>query len=853
MDSNHFHYAIGRKASTMDLRKIRSQVDDMVKNISRNPTLKRGEALEIAKKLAPNLTKDNLTDWVAMGIVNPKIEEGDRNTHLYGRDQIIESVLASVLHYQNDLSYTDILSLLLKEARANATSSAPYYQSVDIELPNQRNRALATLRSRMFGVVLTWVLGKSIPVNTHVFLRKFTHTLPDIGKGKAKLTEKNWMDRDRAQNETGVIRPEDVIGVVSSELEVLFSGFEYASLNAAPPEDWYSLKIVLGDPAYEYNLMLGFDRSVCDPSNLHIDIPENTKQLYILGLLLSIIYAEGNDIEASEQEKTLHSTSLHSLAEIIPTLSSSWEYCAILAVRMNKREQLEVKAASHTFPKDLLKNLTTILIDFAQPLSGWAIENDYPIKVHQIDLDESWPVFQEIEKAQAGAAIPTHANNKRNGVLYIGTTKPSKGDEKIFDDSDIRVLQILSEVLGELIERSLIRQSIESNALRVINKPPMMYLPWEQLEKDFDRTLSELEHQNVGETDNLHLTVIKTQIDDETLRKHPGILSWYPEHILDTTWEFFNRNYQGVPTVYIYDRDNNKDFAIFIPEIQITNARDRDLRSKLKKLLCSLEIKYSPSDQASATAYLWTIPFRKDLIKSRLFGPSPVELSLSYTKRIVQDAEELFVLLPLREQAHEMERNKDYQAALRLYIRAWNYSRSNTYLIRHIAKIYEVLGDYENSIQWWKILIEKECSAYPLFRCARVYALTCDYNSAIEYFQKAWDQHYSERQSIQGEINLSPQYPGTQEILKYWADTLVATRSIDEAIEKYREVLKSYGGENCDEVFLCMAEVFAEKAVMTKSAIDLDAAKDYCDLVLKGSPENRTAWKLKLKLSRIRI
>jgi tetratricopeptide (TPR) repeat protein len=832
----------------LKLQEMRSLIDDSLKaELSRKPELKRNKALALARKYAPNLTDDNLADWINFGLVNPVIEEGRRNIFMFGRDQITEILLTYKLHYDPEykLSYTDILTLLLQEERWKNESGKSYIQPIADELPsNQKNRAISILRSRILGIILTWFFSKRIPENMLILVRKSTRFMLELEKGIAKA-EFAWINRDEAQDEIGLVRKDDdVFGHVSPESEVLFSGLNYTNLRQTPYKEWLLIRIFLGEPSGEYILMFGFEPSTLDKNQVDLSSIEEKK--YILGLLLAVVHSQGKDISPGELEKQDHSTALRSLAEVIPTLSKNWEYCAILAKKVNNHDQLEIKAASQSFPKDLLKNMPNIQVDYGEALSGWSIQWDYPIKIQQIGPDDSWPAFQEMEKAWAGFAVPSHANGRSNGVLYIGTSQKKNIIGPVFDDNDARVLQILAEVIGELIERNLIRRSIETNALRIIHKPECKKQNWMSLKQDISQSIEAIRDQKVGEMDNLHFTVVKTEINDETATRHPGLASWYPDHVLETTWEFITRNYAGTPSLYLH-KDNPKEFAIFMPDVQITDENDRELRNKLKNLLCSLDINFSAKDHAVATAYLWTIPFRKENIKSRLFGQPPVEKVIDFSNRIVQDGEDLFVQLPFREKAHEKERNKDFQGAVELYMRAWYFSRNNTYLIRHIAKTYELIHEYQNSIDWWKLLIQKEYCAYALTRCARAYALAGQFSKSLALYAEAWERSLQEGENPVME-NQSPQYPKSLDILVSWSDVLLSTGAYDLAIEHYQKALE-YAAEDCDGIWMSMAEAYARRYHQTCEQQDLFEAISNTKLVLRKKPDNRDAWKMLLYLS----
>ena len=831
-----------KKINLEEMRKIRAQIDDcLLKDQEiKDKTFKKNQAIEAAQRHAPGLTEHQLAEWIDKKLVHPIIESGmGRNTHQFKREQIAEIVLAHRLHTQYDIPYAEILGLLYEDERSkNETPRLPFRQFEDQLPTNQKDRAIKMLRSRILGIILTWFFGKNIPTNMLILVRKTTQDVPKLPKGNATFDPKE-MSQLSAQDEIGLIREsDDIFGRVSPESEVLFSGIPYKHLKATPHQSWLRISIVLGEPAGEFILMFGFEKTANECPR--VDLTAIKEKKLILGLLLAVVHSKGDVASAGESEKQDNSTMLRSLADVIPTLSKNWGYCAILAHKSNNHEQLEIIAASHSFPIDLQKNLPNIKVEYGKPLSGWSIEWDYAIKIQQIDPEESWPAFQGMEKARASFALPTHANDRRNGVLYVGTSKDRNFDELVFDDNDTRVLQILAEVIGELIERNLIRQSIEASALRIIKKPAYYKLPWENFKPDIIKALQMVKDQKVIEKDNLHFTVVKTFIDPETADKHPNLHSWFPSHVLDTSWEFINRNYDGQPSLYMR-HDHQLEFVIFMPDVHVTDQYDREKRTELRKLLCSVDISSSQNDKSQVKAFLWTMPFRKENIKNRLFGPVSDEDIDQFATRIVKDSEELFLSLPHLERAHEYEWAGNHRGALEQFRRALSYSPDNTYLIRHIAKEYEMLQEYQNAIQFWRLLIEKEYGVYPLARCARACALAGQMPDSLKYYLEAWERSKKEGQNPTIEPNQSPHYPHSLDILISWADVLESSGEFQEAIDKYNKAL-AYAGDDCDPIWMSMAGAYARRYAQNNIQSDFNEAVNNTMQVLGKEPNNREAW-----------
>jgi tetratricopeptide (TPR) repeat protein len=134
----------------------------------------------------------------------------------------------------------------------------------------------------------------------------------------------------------------------------------------------------------------------------------------------------------------------------------------------------------------------------------------------------------------------------------------------------------------------------------------------------------------------------------------------------------------------------------------MSDAEDRKLRTDLRNLLNSVTIPFSQLQPVSVNAYVWSMPFRLATLQRRIAGRGVDQV----VQDIVRETEEALDVLPLIEAAHEHEKNGALRDALEAYRLANSMVPRNTYLMRHLAKLYSTVGDFPSSLKWWNALNE---------------------------------------------------------------------------------------------------------------------------------------------------
>jgi tetratricopeptide (TPR) repeat protein/DNA-binding transcriptional MerR regulator len=819
------------KMSVDELKTLRNHINDQITDVEIDPFLKKEDALMTAQeKGATNLTKNKLTYLVEQGLVKPKIIEGDRDTHLYGREHISTIILIQKLKKEKGLTYSQISSLLLEEQNAGISNKKAI--SADVGLPPQGMRAQYILYSRVIAVLLNHLLGDAIKPGLIIFLRERHATSnANLPKGSAKISHE-WMDLKEADDYVGLIRPkDDLVAFVSPESEILFGQLDKTTLVEYKKMHWLLVTIRIGFPTSQYDLLVGMDdRGLMQD----IHVSPDSFGANVIGTLLKILFANPAQPKLSEDVVPANefdkSTILYSLVNFIPEISELWEYCAVLTSSPEKPNHLKIAAISHDFPRDMRQEIQNILIEPGQPLTGWAYQTNYPMVIQRSSgvLDPRL-AYQNKENATAAIAIPTRARDRFNGVFYVGTRYPIPEDVQAFTEAEIRILYIIADIVGEVIERNRITKFFELNATQIIGTPQLHFQDWSALRGRLTSTLENIKKSTVSprDNDNLHLTIIRIESHSDIYRKDPNISKWLTTHVLETTRTFFNRNEMGNPEIFLHNDSlsiaQTKEFVCLIPTLNIADERDREIRKNLRYLLSSIKLSFPIGETLLIDTNVWSMPFRHKNLLIRIDDKNLGKRINFVVDELISEIEDALVIIPNIEKAHQNENDRAYSAALEQYIEASFLAPNNRYIQRHIAKAYAAIGDLKNSAKYWeKILAQEEYSSHYL-RYAHILARMGNSKKANEYFQKA---HSLDKQN--------------SKILVEWGDFLLVEGKTEDAIKQYETALKLEMSDK-NQIWLRLAEVSFESG-------DLDRALSFIKLVLDRLPDHQDARRLMLKV-----
>lgn len=815
---------------------LRFSIEDGLTHVSIEPHLTKKDVCKIARENgSPNLTSNKLTYMVDQGLITPHIVPGDgRDTHLYGRHEIVSIILVQVLR-EKKYTYTQIANLLRMPQDKQKKSQMNEVQPPEVGLPPQGKRGQITLNSRVLTVLLNHILDKNLVPGTILHLRE--RKAPNrvvLPEGVAQLSSTVMGSVLDADNYVGHIRENDLTAYISPEpdREVLFSPTLGEKIPDFGNRDWLLISVKIGQPVKQYDLMIGLTgKEILE----RVKIPTNNLEANILGLLMRIVFLKTQPENLPEKKPPENgfnrSTLLNSLVNFVPEISDLWEYSAVLTASIDVPQHLQIAAVSRDFPKDLRQEINNIIIEPGQPLAGWVFNTTYPVCVqHTAGIEDPRLAYQRAEQATSATAIPTRAREDFNGVLYVGTRFQIPEGVQPFSEAEIRVLHILANIIGEIVERNRIRRFSEDEAFQIIDLAPITYFDWNVLEDSIRRTIEsirDLKEEPIDE-DNLHVTIVKVDAYPEMHRKSPTVANWVLSHIVETTRTFFIRNGIGNPKIFLHRPSSQmkqaSEFVCLFPNIQITDDFDQDLRNRLRSLLCSMSLSFSYEESYRIDTKVWSMPFRYKGLKNRFhqFEESSKALD-TITSSLVTEIEEALVIIPYIERGHQYEDDMAYPKALEQYRAAHYLAKNNRYIQRHIAKMYSAIGEFKDSVKWWKLVLQTEKHQSHYIRLAHVLARMGDIPQAMDTYRRAFE--------------LDSTNP---KILLEWGDLLAINGDLKGAINQYNTAL-GIEKANRDTLWLRLADVYLEQG-------DFESARAFTKLVLDRNPDNQEAKRLILTI-----
>ena len=824
--------------SVQEYRALRNTIKDGLTSIEIKPYLKKENAFIMAKNNgAVNLTKNMLEYMVEQKLVVPEANDDDRPTHLYGREQICDVILIQKLK-KIGLPYAKISSLMrIAQNQDSENNRSKFNNGSDVVLPHQGARAKTLLNSRVIAVLINHLLGSAIKPGIIIHLRERlnnpSNNNTSHSNGVARM-DHELLNRVEADNYVDLVRPDDdITAFVSSdpERDVIFHKFEIRSILDFDREHWLRITVKIGNPVSQYDLMIGSDDKA---SFEYLEIKNGSFEAKIVGTLMKILFSKASNPSSTDNvvsaNKFDKSTMLNVLVNMIPDLSNLWEYCAILTLSSEKPNHLKVSAVSRDFPLGMRDEIQNIQIEPGQPLAGWSFQTTYPIVIQQVNgSNDPRLAYQNKESATAAIAIPTKAQGSHNGVLYVGTRYTIPAETPAFSEAEIRSLQIIADVAGEMIERNRITRIFEFNSSKTIALPELSTHDWPHLSDKIHNILESLIQTTSTplDNDNLHFTIVKIESHNALTQKDPAISEWVNKHILETTRDFFIRKGFEIPEIYIHNPPYSViqawEFVCLIQKLEITDEQDRKMRKELRELLSSLKLAFSFEDVFQVTTNVWSMPFRFKGLLNRIDPKSSGTKIRLVTDEIMSEIEDAFLIIPYIELAHHHEESGAYPSALEQYISAAYFAPHNRYIQRHIAKMYAAIGDLKNSAHHWQKIVQEE--EYPRYflHYADILARMGDSAKADENFSKAF-------QLDSTSLNT----------LIEWGDFLAVEGKTDDAISKYEQALK-LDITNRDLIWFRFAEIYFE-------AGDLQNANSFTKLILARLPDHREAQRLMLKI-----
>lgn len=762
---------------------------------------------------------DPIRDFVNQGLVTPEVVGGERDSFLYSREHVRDFIALNILRLRG-YSYANMAAMLLRRCHIEIDSLTSR-SGKNTSLPSEGERALLTLRSRLAGYLLKWLLGQQAVEGTLLHIMKRAAHIP-LPEHETRIIVQRVTPKDLMSLPGQIKHDRELIGRVIVAGEVLLRNPDIRELSRFPYYQWFQITVERGNHTHSQLITVGYPTSDDSPSRLQI--PTEPGRKTAMAMLVDAMLVEpfpGRKDERNSRDSladtAIQSGYLSDLVDIVPELSDLWDYAAVFVpTNDTSTRELALQAVSHTFPP---KIPLMVRLENGRPLVGWAFHNGLPITVNR--PVQAVMAHHSLENAWAACAVPTRASGRSNGALYIATHSKPPGEQSIvFDEASILVLSLIGDVIGEIIERNQIRLDAESSSLLTMGQPEKYDRKWSEFRREVTEILKGVESAEAIDDldDNLHIVAVKIQTSDKLRRSDPDLATWLDQHLQDTTYRFYLQCGFGAPRFFQRYSDRGSEFACVLPSLKISDADDRAFRDELRRLLRSVVLRISFDQSVTASSFVWSLPFRRTLLRKQVqSGEMDPETRAG---DIFRETEEALLVLEYIEQAHEYEKEGQYRQALGSYQTASKIAQSNTYLMRHVAKTYMALGDsesLESSIAWWEQLINNSpVTSQHYFRLAQAQALLGRFSEAEKNFSIALKED-----------------PSNDRALLAFGDLFLVQGNFEHAEELYLECLKKDLGSR-DHVWLRLAEA---SHWSRESALAIDYALD----VFARDPDNDQA------------
>ena len=409
-----------------------------------------------------------------------------------------------------------------------------------VGMARQSERSLFILRSRTLGIVLDQLLGlgtKKTDVVIHLRQFEYEHQKRTRDGFSVRIDRRS---QNEAEREVGKFKDTDFRGRVDESGELLLSGLPEDYITDFHYQSWLRLEVDAGSPVSRQVLYVGLPAHF-DPRNVRR--PENGNHRELLALLLLPAALDGKsqliDL-GNEGGKPDFSALIQNLVETIPHIWPSWHYCTLFtedpftpkswsslqpAVGFQRGFSVDASRWGRHCRVGCSNRITTRLLSRCcpEPIRGQLTQRD--------------------ENATAAVALPTHAQGRCNGVLYVGSREDDPDQYPVFSENGISFLGIVADVVGETIDRQRTRRDAAKSAAGVLDRHITTWQPWSQLTRRLGgiaRALIE-KGELPGENDNVHMTAIRIQVPESFRRQSPDVGTWIDKHLRRIVVEFFLR------------------------------------------------------------------------------------------------------------------------------------------------------------------------------------------------------------------------------------------------------------------------------------------------------------------------
>lgn len=737
-----------------DIVAIRGKIEEQTAHITQSDQFQIGELLNHINEIHHrSITVSQIRHLRQTHLLRPKDHSnGDRKVYWFTRRDLQDVLVLLTLTDTHHMPLSKAAGLLWEEECLQNQAKSHIHRRDSVAMPhNHMRRAQYHLRGRLLEIVLTWLFGERSPYNAVALLRQNLqlHRTNTNLDGQIVADNVDWSTLNTALDP----RAGDLVISVSQEGEVLHAkkGIEWQEFRHYR---WYHLRLSGQRPAADYTLIAGLPQALVEPLLAHSSLPETARILTPLLHLCFLSQQWGGTVQAN--------TPLQAMANMIPNIAESWQYCAILTPNRTE-ETLRFLTHSDHFPADL--NTAAATLSTGKLLSGWTFQTGQDCVVQQsIGRDDPRIDHQHEERATAGIAVPTVVNNHINGVIYVGSRRKAD-NEMAFSPAQIRVLKLLGGIVGEFIERQTIAKKTRQTGLQILLEKPIQKESWKKLPAQLHQTLKELEPESgvYSHLDNLHIMAVQLNNYRKIQARSETVAEWVVDLLANTAGNFYRERFSVQPILFTHQPF---EFVVYSNKLQLDDETEWQLRNDLQEQLNTLIL---PFDQGlkpiKVKSLVWSLSFRYEALCGKVAKNSE---QTEAANKLQQEVEDALANLPLIHQAHIHEAHGSYKLAYELYLRAHNRSPRNTYLMRHLAKMRTRLGDYNGAIGWWTKVIHREKHSRFYVHRAEVFALSQDYSAAMENYKKAAHLDPADARPYLG-----------------WGQVLMAAGHFEEALKKF--------------------------------------------------------------------
>jgi hypothetical protein len=806
--------------------RYREQVSEKL-SLRRGASLGRDAVLaEVKRQGVDGLTSNRLNYLVKNGLIEPeKQERGSRVIFRYGRDQIRDVIVVLLLRAEfrgtsgKAPPYARIATAM-SEGSAHGSTSGHDRSQPALEIPvaqTQVERGYYYFRSRMLGVCLNWLCHGCVPQTGFVLVRKLQgagRTLESDGA----IAMCRTLDMQGIDDIVRELKDSDLFGELTVEGEVLFGGRRPTDLRSSQRWTWYYITVGASHHRPKYELALGVPPNSAGtaPSMSDIDAA-------LLSSVLDCCFVSLADCDTAPEEQVTrasrdHNTQLSTITELIPALSESWHYCAVLTPSKEGDGHLRLAAFSSGFPRPLRRDLN---VEPGRLLCGWVYKYGcFAVVQRALGPEDPRVMLQDEELSTAALAVPTVAQGRPNGVVYVGTRTPPAEGVSLFGEPAIRLLHIIGYVIGELIERNRIRAKTEQDSRAALALTWAAPRPWAELKGEFSSALEALVSSDriPGPLDNLLIVVVSVDNYGVFACRNPAVAEWLVEQAMHVVRSMCAQTGLEAPILFQRPPEDPSRFASVIYNVVRTDEQDREWRTNLRGVLNSISIPFEARQPTLARCYVWSMPFRLAGLKARVKGADTDNIATWLVKR----AEEALQYLPHIERGHAYELARKWEQALQEYLAALALSPRSEYLLRHVAKTQTAAGYYTQAIVALTGLLKGEDVSSHHRRLARAYACL----GMLEMAEKSY-------------LEASKSHTEGEHLLE-WGDVLMARGKCDEAIEKYGMVPQN---DESDKVTYLLRIAEANMKLGR-----LNEASQYVQLALSNDPSRWESIRLLMRV-----